>query len=151
MIPFLQRLFVAFESAVSRLRDLPPLILRAVLCYGFYGPALEKASSMESTIAWFRDTLQLPAPELNAYMAVATECSGVLLLALGLATRLISIPLIVVMLVAIKTVHFANGFECGKNGFEVPFYYICMLITLIIIGPGRVSVDHLIRRRFGNR
>ncbi len=142
------RLIQLFISIVERLRDLPPLILRAVLCYGFYGPAMEKASNIDNVISWFREDLHIPAPELNAYMSVATECSGVVLLALGLATRLITIPLTVVMIVAIATVHYQNGFSCGRNGFEVPFYYMCMLFTLLVVGPGRISVDHFLKRKF---
>ena len=80
-------------------------------------------------------------------MAVGTEVAGVILLTLGLATRIISVPLIVVMLVAIKTVHLKNGFACGDNGFEIPFYYMLMLISLIVTGAGRFSVDHLIKRK----
>ena len=54
----------------------------------------------------------------------------------------------VVMVVAIATVHYQNGFPCGKNGFEVPFYYFFMLFSLVITGPGRISLDHLIKKHF---
>jgi len=135
-------------SKVELLRDLPPLIFRLILSYGFYGPALEKAENIENVIGWFRDSLGIPAPELNAYLSVTTECTGFVCLFLGLATRIISVPLMVVMVVAIATVHYPNGFACGKNGFEVPFYYFFMLFSLVITGPGRISVDYLIKKHF---
>lgn len=52
------------------------------------------------------------------------------------------------MLVAIKIVHWANGFEAGENGFEIPLYYLIMLFTLFVFGPGRLSLDHLIKKKF---
>lgn len=74
----------------------------------------------------------------------ATEAAGFVLLFLGLGTRLISVPLIVVMIVAIFTVHIGNGFKAGNNGFEIPLYYLLMLFSLVITGPGRLSLDALI-------
>jgi len=49
------------------------------------------------------------------------------------------------MFVAIKTVHLANGFEAGSNGYEIPLYYVLMLFTLLIYGPGKFSVDRIIK------
>tara|TARA_Y100001934_G_C11658279_1_gene453212 strand:+ start:118 stop:381 length:264 start_codon:yes stop_codon:yes gene_type:complete len=86
----------------------------------------------------------MPLPALNAYIAATTEALGVLLLTLGLGVRLISIPLIITMIVAIKTVHWGNGFEAGNNGFEIPLYYIVMLFTLVIYGGGKFSLDYFI-------
>jgi putative oxidoreductase len=89
----------------------------------------------------------LPAPYFQAYLATGTECLGVILLILGLGVRIISIPLIITMLVAIKTVHWGNGFEAGQNGYEIPLYYILMLVSLICTGAGKISVDYLIGKK----
>ena len=35
-----------------------------------------------------------------------------------------------------------NGFAASENGFEIPLYYMIMLFTLLVIGPGRISVDN---------
>lgn len=97
---------------MSNLGDLPLLLLRLLLAYAFFGPAMEKWNNMEATIAWFGNPdwgLGLPFPELNAYMAASTEIVGVVLLVLGLGTRFISIPLIFVMLMAWFTVHIDHG------------------------------------------
>ena len=89
----------------------------------------------------------LPFPTLNAYMATATEVIGVACLILGLGIRYITIPLIITMLVAIKTVHWENGFSAGENGFEIPFYYIVFLITLLVLGGGKFSIDRFIEKK----
>ena len=71
-----------------------------------------KLAGIEDTIAWFGNPewgLGLPFPALMAYLAAYTEAGGAILLALGVATRWISIPLIVTMLVAIFAVHWDNG------------------------------------------
>ena len=135
--------FVKFEDLSSHLKSLSLLLARLVLAYGFYEPAMRKWSNIEAIGEWFA-TLGMPMPLLNAYMAASTEITGVVLLTLGLLTRLISIPLIVVMIVAIVTVHIHNGFSCGDNGFEIPVYYILFLLILISHGPGRFSLDHLL-------
>ncbi len=131
---------------LSKLESLPLLLFRLVLAYGFYGPAMMKLKNIDGIISWFTD-MGMPMPALNAYMATATESLGVLFLILGFSTRIISVPLIVVMLVAIKTVHLANGFESGNNGFEIPLYYIFMLFALFIYGPGKYSLDYLLTKK----
>lgn len=131
---------------LRNLKDLPLLFLRLVLAVGFYGPATMKLKNIDGIISWFTD-MGMPMPALNAYLATATESLGVLFLILGFSTRIISVPLIVVMIVAIKTVHLANGFESGNNGFEIPLYYILMLFTLFIYGSGKYSLDYLFNKR----
>ncbi len=134
-----------YKNIIEKLdlaKDLPPLFFRLILAYGFYGPAMMKLGNIDGIIEWFSG-MGMPFPALNAYLATATETAGFVLLFLGLGTRLISIPLIIVMLVAIFTVHIGNGFEAGNNGFEIPLYYLLMLFSLIITGPGRISLDAL--------
>ena len=130
----------------SKLKSLPLLLIRLALAYGFYGPAMMKWNDIHAIGDWFK-SLGYPFPYLNAYMAGITEVTGFVLLFLGLGTRLISIPLMVVMLVAITTVHLANGFESGGNGFEIPLYYLIMLFTLFVYGPGKFSIDHFIQSK----
>ena len=135
-----------FSRKVEILKDLPLLFLRLILAYGFYTPALNKLKDFNSVGEWF-DSMNYPAPLLSAYLAGITETLGVILLIIGLGTRFISIPLMIVMLVAIFTVHIGNGFAAGDNGFEIPLYYFLMLFTLMVYGSGKVSVDYLIKTR----
>lgn len=131
---------------LDKLQDIPLLFLRLILAYGFYMPAMMKWGNINGIIEWF-DGMGIPMPTLNAYLAATTEMAAVILLPLGLATRILSIPLIITMVVAIVTVHLGNGFNAGDNGFEIPLYYILMLLVLLISGGGRISLDHLIKKR----
>ncbi len=138
------------KQKLSKLHDLPPLLFRLILGYGFYGPAMKKINNIDAIAQWFGG-MGYPFPTLNAYLAGLTETAGFILLFLGLATRIITIPLMVVMLVAIFTVHISHGFAAGDNGFEIPLYYLLMLISLFITGPGRISLDHLLEGYFNRK
>lgn len=141
-----------YESAVEKLemgKDIPLLLIRLVLAYGFYGTAMMKLNNIDSVAEWF-GSMGIPFPTLNAYMAATTEISGVVLLTIGLFNRIISIPLIIVMLVAIFTVHISNGFEAGNNGFEIPLYYLLMLLVILFNGAGRISADFMLKRATKN-
>jgi len=147
-------------------KSLGLLGLRLILAYTFFGPAMLKWADIGSVIQWF-EYMGIPFPTLNAYMAATTEMAGVVLLTLGLLTRFISIPLIVIMFVAIATVHGQNGFAFVneaveftdayvngtlvkgtiiqlQNGYELVLYYILMLFVLVGNGAGSFSVDRLI-------
>jgi putative oxidoreductase len=142
----IKSLYDSYVRVTDGLRDLAPLIFRLVLAYGFFEPAWNKIQDVHAIGEWF-ESMELPAPYLQAWLATLTECLGVILLAVGLGTRIIAVPLVGVMLVAIKTVHWENGFAAGDNGYEIPFYYICMLLCLVFLGSGRFSLDYLLARR----
>lgn len=133
-------------TKLETLKDVPPLLIRLVLAYGFYGPATMKWGNINGIAEWFAG-MGIPFPGLNAYLAASTEMAAVILLPLGLATRFISIPLMFTMVVAIVTVHLGNGFEAGNNGFEIPLYYLIMLTVLLFSGPGKYSVDNLLSKK----
>ena len=124
-------------------QSLSLLLARLAVAYGFYEPAMQKWSDIDSVATWF-GSMGIPLPTLNAYMAASTEITGVVLLTLGLFTRLISLPLMVVMIVAISTVHLAHGFAAGDNGFEIPMYYMLFLAIFASFGAGKFSLDHLL-------
>lgn len=139
----LKSVYPLTKNILSNGQSLSLLLARLVVAYGFYGPAMSKWSDIDSVATWF-GSLGIPFPTLNAYMAASTEIAGVALLTLGLFTRLISIPLIVVMVVAIATVHITNGFSAGNNGFEIPLYYMLFLAIFASFGAGKLSLDHLL-------
>jgi len=127
-------------------QNLALLLLRLILAYGFFGPAMMKWQNMTAIGDWFK-SLGYPAPYFNAYMAGTTELLGVVLLILGLGTRVISLLLIFVMFVAITTVHLKHGFEASNNGFEIPLYYAIMLFTLFAYGAGKYSLDNFLSKK----
>lgn len=143
-------IFNKIKNYLEKLKDLPPLLFRLVLAYGFYGPATMKLNNFSGIVEWFT-SMGMPLPKLNAFLATGTETAGFVLLFLGLATRIISIPLMVIMIVAIATVHLGSGFEAGNNGFEIPIYYILMLFSLLITGPGKFSLDALITKFYNKK
>jgi len=124
-------------------RDLSLFFARLVIAYGFFEPAIQKWSDIRSIADWFA-SMSIPFPLVNAYLAAGTEMLGVVLLSLGLFTRIISIPLIIVMLVAIFTVHYSHGFSAGDNGFEIPLYYMLFLSFFASFGAGKFSLDYLL-------
>jgi len=133
---------------LSSFQSLALLAVRLVLAYGFYEPAMNKLKGFGDIVIWFEHSLHLPFPWLNAVMATGVEVAGVILLTLGLFTRLISIPMSVVMMVAIATVHWTHGFSAAHNGFEIPLYYMVMLLVLITTGPGKFSLDETIMKKY---
>jgi len=139
----LKNIYPITKNILSHGQSLVLLLARLAVAYGFYEPAMQKWSDIGAIATWF-GTLGIPFPTLNAYMAATTELTGVILLTLGLFTRLISLPLMVVMIVAITTVHLAHGFSAGDNGFEIPMYYLLFLSIFASFGAGKFSLDHLI-------
>jgi len=139
----LKNIYPFTKNILSNGQSLSLLFARLAVAYGFYDPAMQKWSDISSVATWF-GSIGIPFPTLNAYMAASTELIGVVLLTLGLFTRLISIPLIVIMVVAITTVHLVNGFSAGDNGFEIPLYYMMFLAIFASFGAGKLSLDYLL-------
>jgi len=135
-------LYMTFSLITEYFQSIVLLVARLLIAYGFYEPAMSKWNDIGSVSQWF-GSMGIPFPTINAYMAAGTEAVGVLLLVLGLFTRLISIPLIVIMVVAIFTVHLANGFSAGVNGFEIPLYYMVFLMIFVSHGAGKFSLDNI--------
>ena len=142
----LKQLNAILSRIGSKSQNLALLLLRLILAYGFFGPAMMKWQNMTAIGDWFK-SLGYPAPYFNAYMAGTTELLGVVLLILGLGTRVISLLLIFVMFVAITTVHLKHGFEASNNGFEIPLYYAIMLFTLFAYGAGKYSLDNFLSKK----
>ncbi|ABS07942.1 HvfX family Cu-binding RiPP maturation protein [Shewanella baltica] len=96
-----------------------PLALRIYLAPVLMQAGYNKLAHFDDTVAWFANPdwgLGLPMPAVMAGLAAGTEFFGAILLMLGLATRLISIPLMVTMLVAAFTVHWPNGWLAIADG-----------------------------------
>jgi putative oxidoreductase len=139
----LKNIYPFTKNILSNGQSLSLLFARLAVAYGFYDPAMQKWSDISSVATWF-GSIGIPFPTLNAYMAASTELVGVVLLTLGLFTRLISIPLMIIMVVAIITVHLVHGFSAGDNGFEIPLYYMMFLAIFASFGAGKLSLDYLL-------
>lgn len=138
-----KQMYIEFSRLSEYGKSLSILLARLVVAYGFYEPAMMKWSDISSVAEWF-GSMGIPFSSLNAYLVASTEATGVILLTLGFLTRLISIPMIIIMIVAILTVHIDNGFSAGANGFEIPLYYMIFLLIFVTNGAGKFSLDRLI-------
>lgn len=95
-----------------------PLVLRLYLFFPFWMAGTNKWASFDSTVQWFGNAdwgLGLPAPMLLAFLATWTEILGAIFLLIGFATRYITIPLMITMVVAIFAVHWDNGWSAIAN------------------------------------
>jgi len=134
--------YLEFSVLMNHFQSFALLFARLVLAYGFYEPALTKWSNLSSTMAWFTE-LGIPFASFVAFLTASFEILAVVFLFLGLLTRWISLPLMVIMIGAIVTVHIGNGFSSANNGFEIPLYYLLFLSFLELRGAGKFSLDFL--------
>ena len=137
----LRESYLEFTALNNYFKSFSLLLIRIALAYGFYGPALIKWSNIEATVEWFA-SLGIPFPVFSTFLVASFEVMAVVLLLLGFFTRFIAIPLMVIMLVAIFTVHIENGFSVENNGFEIPLYYFFFLSILATHGAGKYSIDY---------
>lgn len=129
----------------SNFQSLGLLFIRLLLAYNFYTTAKVKWEDIQSVADWF-ESLNIPVAKFNAYFVASIEMLSVFLFAMGIGTRIISLLLIPTILVAIYTVHWENGYAVGYNGYEIPLYYLTMLIVLLGFGSGKFSLNYLIKR-----
>ncbi|WP_095499160.1 DoxX family protein [Paraferrimonas haliotis] len=119
MVTRLTQYYQNFVAALSHCDGVASLALRLYLAPVMIQAGYNKLSNFSDTAAWFGNPdwgLGLPFPELMTALAAGTEFFGGILLILGLATRLISIPLAVTMLVAAFSVHWQNGWLAIADG-----------------------------------
>ncbi len=131
---------------LERLHWLAALLGRFAVGLLFMSTGWGKVHSIPMVTAFF-EKLHIPAPGLNAVVVGYSELIGGTLLVLGLATRLAALPLIVSMIVAILTAKLGdlhNLFDLV--GFD-EFTYLVVLVMIVIIGPGALSLDHVLLNR----
>lgn len=99
-------------SLIKNFDFLGPVAIRIYLIPIFWMAGIEKITHIESTAEWFGNPewgLGLPYPVVLAYLSSITEFVGAILLAFGLGVRFITVPLMIIMIVAAVTVHWENG------------------------------------------
>jgi putative oxidoreductase len=119
--------------------DVALLVLRLALAAVLLYHGLPKVMNFGATVSGFQG-MNIPAPTLTAAFAVLSEVVGGILILLGIAVDLAGILVIIDMLGAIVTVHWANGFDFTKGGWEHPFTVLAMALALALAGPGDYSV-----------
>lgn len=104
--------------------------------FGWFG-----GYGLDGTGGWM-ESIGLAPGFLMALLAGSSEFFGGLFILLGLLTRLSSVALAFTMIVAIFSVHFANGLFMSNNGYEFGLALLAASISLAISGGGKLALDN---------
>lgn len=124
---------------------LPVLVLfmRFWMAKIFWYSGLTKISNWQSTVFLFKEEYKVPVipPEIAAYFATAFELTCPVLLILGLGTRFATLP----MLAMTAVIQFTYLDLIDHR------YWAMLLALILFYGPGTLSLDHLISKKFSQR
>jgi len=136
-----------------------PIPLRLIVGFGFMEHGFAKLSKGPDAFAAILHALAVPAPHFMAWVSIVTELAGGLAILLGAFVVLTSVPMAVLLLTAIFTVHWPYGFSAiklmavtaagaqfGPPGYECDLLYLACLAALVLGGSGPLAIDGLIRR-----
>jgi putative oxidoreductase len=136
--------------------------LRLIVGFGFMQHGYVKLARGPDNFMHILQALHVPMPLLAAWATVLTELFGGAAILLGVFMALAAIPMTIVLLVAIFTVHLPNGFSSitlksvdmagahfGQPGYECDLLYVACIAAIVLAGPGRFSLDRMILRRLG--
>ena len=134
--------------------------LRLIVGYGFIAHGLAKLSRGPSGFSNTLHSLGVPAPDVMAWATILVELIGGFAVLIGAFVSVASIPLAVVLLVAMFSVHLPYGFssiklvavtatgaQFGPPGYEVALLYLASLAALVVGGSGPLSIDRLLTSR----
>jgi putative oxidoreductase len=118
--------------------------IRAFIASVFLKSGLTKIASWSVTLALFENeyTVPLLPPNIAAYLGTAAELSLPLLLLLGLGSRFAALALFAFNIVAVISYP-----DLSPVGLRDHQYWGLLLLVTLFHGPGKLSLDHLIRRR----
>jgi putative oxidoreductase len=132
--------------ALSWLAPVAQLAARLWVANVFIKSGLTKIQSFSTTIQLFKYEYSVPLlpPEVAAYMGTFTELFFPVFLALGLGGRPAAVVLFVFNIIAVISYP-----ELGSAGREQHLVWGILLLMTVTHGPGKLSLDHWIARRFG--
>lgn len=145
-----------FQRLLSTPNDFALTILRLILGIVFFAHGAQKmlgwfgGNGFSATMGFFEQNMHIPA--LFAFLAIAAEFFGSIGLVLGFLTRVAAFGITVNMVVAIVTVHAANGLfmnwsgQQKGEGFEYHLLVLAITTAIMIRGAGAFSVDRLLAR-----
>jgi putative oxidoreductase len=119
--------------------DVALLVLRLALAAILLYHGLPKLMNFGATAGAFQ-SMNIPAPTFAAGFALISEVIGGILILLGVAVDIAGLLVIIDMIGAIAFVHWANGFDFTKGGWEHPFTVLAMALTLALAGPGSYAL-----------
>src|SRR5262249_31728321 len=131
--------------------------LRLIAGIGFIEHGYAKIARGPEKYASILHALGVPAPDLLTWATILVELLGGLAVLLGAFIPLVCIPMSIVCIVAICTVHLPNGFSSikllsvdaagahfGQPGYETPLLYLATLVALVIGGSGPLALDQFL-------
>ena len=98
----------------------------------------------------FLTKINVPQPEISAWLAFAAELGGGVLLIIGFLPRVAALAIAGVMLIAILKVH-RDAFLVKNNGFELCLNLLAMSIMILCAGGGRFGIGGWIRQQLEKR
>lgn len=132
--------------SLNKFTFLPILLSRLTLGIVFLVSGLGKFNHLDKVTGYFA-SLGIPNPHFTVVFTSLFEFTCGLLVLIGFATRLATIPLIVILLVAIKTAKW-DDITGLYSVFQLSeFLYIVLLTWLMALGGGVFSVDHFIKTK----
>jgi putative oxidoreductase len=133
--------------------------LRLMVGFGFMQHGYAKLARGPESFTAALHALGMPEPALLAWATIVVEIICGFAVFVGAFIPLASIPMIVVLLVAIFTVHLPNGFSSikllsvdaagahfGQPGYEADLLYLAALVALLLGGSGPAALDRLLLR-----
>jgi putative oxidoreductase len=133
--------------------------LRLIVGFGCMQHGYAKLARGPEDFIHLLRAMGVPAAFLLGWATILVEILGGLFIFIGALVPLATIPMIIVLLVAILTVHLPNGFSSiklqsfdsagahfGQPGYETDLLYLAGLIALCFGGAGPFSVDGFLRR-----
>jgi putative oxidoreductase len=133
--------------------------LRLIVGYGFMAHGFAKLSKGPDAFATILQAMGVPEPQLMAWVTILIELLGGFAVLLGAFVTIASVPMAIVLLVAVFKVHLPYGFTSvklvavsaagarfGPVGYEVNLLYIACLAALVLGGSGPFAIDGLIAR-----
>lgn len=136
----MNKVFSVSRSASSV--DLALLIARVGIGALMLVHGISKIPMLDQSPIQFYDFMGV-GDELSLYLALFAEIGCSIFVILGCATRLVVIPLIITMLVAVFVIHAADPFVKQEMGL----HYLLIYVMLLLTGAGRYSIDYLISKR----
>lgn len=134
------------------------LPLRLIVGYGFMEHGYAKLARGPEAFTGILHALHMPAAPLLAWATILTELIGGFAVLVGALLPLVSIPMAIVLCVAIVTVHLPNGFSSikllavtpagahfGQPGYETDLIYLACLAALVLGGSGPFALDSILR------
>src|SRR5215468_2537446 len=138
-----------FRKLIGTTNELTLTILRLVLGVVFFAHGAQKALGwfggygFGGTMGYFTQQMHIPAP--FAFLAICAEFFGGLGLIVGLLSRVAAFGILCNMVVAVATVHMANGLfmnwtgQQKGEGFEFHLLAIALLLVVLVRGAGALS------------